>query len=128
VIVAAKEGAMSHLRLVLCRVENDQPDKMTELAAVDLPETRLDDFSKENCLDLLEERTQRAGQALMKPLFAAQWNEVDTLLTQQTRQAFSPSVPDQGRACPLEGGKSMGQPGPAPPVLRGRGRRPPGSC
>lgn len=103
---------MSHLRLVLCRVEDDQPDKMTELAAVDLPETRLEDFSKESCLDLLEERTQRAGQALMKPLFEAQWNEVDTLLAQQTRQAFSPSTADQGRACQLEGGNPMGQPEP----------------
>ena len=118
---------MSHLRLLLCRVEDGQPDKTTQIAAVDLPEARLEDFTKETCLDLLEDRTLHAGHAMMRPLFRAQWNEVDTLLTQQTRQAFSPSGTDQGRPRQPEGGDPIGQPDPQPPVPRRRGRRASGS-
>ena len=118
---------MSHLRLLLCRVEDDQPDKTTQIAAVDLPEARLEDFTKETCLDILEERTLQAGHTLMRPLFQAQWNEVDTLLTQQTRQVFSPSGTDQRRPCRTEGGDPMGKTDPQPPMPRGRGRRASGS-
>jgi hypothetical protein len=118
---------MSHLRLLLCRVEDEQPDKTTEIAAVDLPEARLEDFTKQTCLDLLEARTLQAGQTLMRPLFEAQWNEVDTLLTQQIRQAFSPSGTDQGRPCPAEGGDPMGQRDAQSPMPPRRGRRASGS-
>ena len=90
---------MSHLRLILCRVEDDQPDKTTEIAAVDLPETKLDDFTKETCLDILEERTLQAGHALMRPLFEAQWNEVDTRLADVERR-MGPILAQSGSAAP----------------------------
>jgi hypothetical protein len=115
---------MSHLRLLLCRVEDEQhPDQMTQLAAVDLPETQLSDLTQQTCLDTLEERTLQAGQALMGPLLEAQWNEVDTLLTQQIRQDFSPSLPQKGRTGSPEGGDAPGHPHPqAPSTLRSRRR------
>jgi hypothetical protein len=116
---------MSHLRLLLCRVEDEQhPEQMTQIAAVDLPETQLSDLTQQTCLDTLEERTLQAGHALMGPLFEAQWNEVDTLLTQQKCQGFSPSPSQKGRTGPSEGGEPLGHAdAQAPSALRVRGRR-----
>lgn len=117
---------MSHLRLLLCRVEDDHPEQMTQIAAVDLPQTQLSDFTSQTCLDTIEERTLQAGQALMRPLFEEQWNEVDTLLTQQTRQDFSPSDPHQGRAGTSEGSDASGNAEPQTPgTLQSRRRRTP---
>ena len=115
---------MSHLRLLLCRVEEDPNEQVTQLAAVDLPETQLSALNAQTCLDTLEERTLQAGHALMGHLFEAQWNEVDTLLTQKTRQDFPPSPAQQGRTGPAEGGVSTGYPdADAPGTQRSRNRR-----
>ena len=88
---------MSHLRLILCRVEEENPDQMTEIAAFDLPKTDLDQMHPQNALDLLEQQTFENGNALLKRLFQAQWEEVDTHLTQQARQDFSPKAGSKRR-------------------------------
>jgi hypothetical protein len=112
---------MSHLRLLLCRVEDDESGSMTQLAAVDLPATQLNELQATTCLDVLEERTLQAGQALMVPLLEAQWSEVDALLTQQARQAFSPSA--QGRARTTQSSEPTGHPAPQAPGAGRQGKR-----
>ena len=82
---------MSHIRVLICRVEDESPDQMTELAQVDLPEIDLSALQPETTLDDLEASTQKAGAAILQRLLQAQWEEVDAELTQKTRQAFPPS-------------------------------------
>lgn len=83
---------MSHFRLLLCRVEEENPDRMTEIAAFDLPKTNLSQMPPETALDRLEQQTFENGNALLRQLFQAQWEEVDTCLTEQARQDFSPTA------------------------------------
>ena len=82
---------MSHIRVLICRVEEDSPEKVIELSHLDLPETDISTLQPQTTLDALEERTQKAGNVLLQRLVEAQWEEVDAKLTQQTRQAFPPS-------------------------------------
>jgi len=82
---------MSHIRVLICRVEDQSPDQMTELADVDLPEIDVSALQPETTLDDLEASTQKAGAAILQRLLQTQWEEVDAELTQKTRQAFSPS-------------------------------------
>ena len=82
---------MSHIRVLICRVEDQSPDQMTELAHVDLPEIDVSALQPETTLDDLEASTQKTGAAILQRLLQAQWEEVDAELTQKTRQAFPPS-------------------------------------
>jgi hypothetical protein len=82
---------MSHIRVLICRVEDESPDQMTELAHVDLPEIDVSALQAETTLDDLEASTQKAGAAILQRLLQAQWEGVDAELTQKTRQAFPPS-------------------------------------
>jgi hypothetical protein len=45
---------MSHIRVLICRVEDQSPDQMTELAHVDLPEIDVSALQPETTLDDLE--------------------------------------------------------------------------
>lgn len=83
---------MSHFRLLLCRVEDDNPDQMTEVASFDLPQTDMSQLNPQTALDLLEQQTFHSGNAVLQRLFQAQWEEVDAHLTQQARRDFSPSA------------------------------------
>ena len=82
---------MSHIRVLICRVEDDSPDQMTELAHVDLPKIDVTTLKPEATLDDLEASTQKAGAAILQCILQAQWEKVDAELTQKTRQAFPPS-------------------------------------
>jgi hypothetical protein len=82
---------MSHIRVLICRVEDESPDQMTELAHVDLPEIDVAGLKPETTLDDLEASTQEAGVAILQRLFQAQWEKVDADLTQKARQTFPPS-------------------------------------
>jgi len=65
---------MSHLRVLICRVE-DESEQMTELASVDLP-TVLAHWAAAP-LDRLEAHVATAGQRLLGRLCELQWDEVD---------------------------------------------------
>ena len=45
---------MSHIRVLICRVDDPASDQMTALAAFDLPETDLTTIKPETALDDLE--------------------------------------------------------------------------
>ena len=65
---------MSHLRLLICRVDDDT-DQMTALDRLDLPPLAPDPAGAP--LDTLEARVARAGSRLLGRLCELQWEEID---------------------------------------------------
>ncbi len=82
---------MSHIRVLICRVDDPASDRMTELAAFDLPATDVTALQPATALDALETTTQETGNAIRRRTLQAQWDLIDAELTDQHRQAFSPS-------------------------------------
>ncbi len=83
---------MSHIRVIVCRVDDPASDQMTELAAFDLPTADVTALQPETALDELETTTQETGNAILRRVLQAQWDIIDMELTEQHRQAFSPSA------------------------------------
>ncbi len=83
---------MSHIRVLICRVDDSTSDQMTELAAFDLPSADVAALQLETALDDLETTTQETGNAILRRTLQAQWDLIDAELTDQHRQAFSPSA------------------------------------
>ncbi len=82
---------MRHIRVLVCEVDGAAPDTMRELAAFDLPATAVSPSHPETTLDTLETTTQETGNAILRRTLQAQWDLIDADLTDQHRQAFSPS-------------------------------------
>ena len=82
---------MSHIRVIVCRVDDPASDQMTELAAFDLPPTDVAALQPETALDELETTTQETGNAILRRTLQAQWDLIDAELTDQHRQRFFPS-------------------------------------
>ena len=81
---------MSHIRVLICRVDDPTSETMTELAAFDLPHADVPMLQPETALDELERTTHTTGNAILRRLFQAQWEQIDTQLTEQHRLSFSP--------------------------------------
>ena len=82
---------MSHIRVLVCRVDDPATDQMTELAAFDLPAADVSALQPETALDELETTTQEAGNAILRRTLQAQWDIIDAELTEHHRRSFSPS-------------------------------------
>jgi len=81
---------MSHIRVLICRVDDPTTDQMTELAAFDLPEADSTILQPDSALDDLETTTYETGNAILRRVLQAQWETIDATLTEQHRQRFSP--------------------------------------
>ena len=81
---------MSHIRVLICRVDDPASEQMTELPAFDLPTTAVSALQSETALDDLETTTQETGNAILRRTLQAQWDLSDADLTDQYRQSFSP--------------------------------------
>ena len=81
---------MSHIRVLICRVDDPATDQMTELAAFDFPATDVTALQPETALDDLETTTQATGNAILKRVLQAQWDTIDATLVEQHCQAFFP--------------------------------------
>ena len=81
---------MSHIRILICRVDDPASDQMTELAAFDLPPTDVSALQPETALDELETTTHQTGNAILRRTLQAQWDLIDTQLTERHRQRFPP--------------------------------------
>jgi hypothetical protein len=66
---------MSHLRVRICRVEDDETEPTTELASVDLPPTG--QRQSYHVLDDLEARVGRTGHQVLRCLDELAWEELD---------------------------------------------------
>src|SRR6266542_2728204 len=85
-----KEYPMSHIRVLICRVDDPDADQMTELAAFDLPTANITALQPETALDDLETTTHDTGNAILRRVLQAQWDTLDAQVTEQYRQRFSP--------------------------------------
>jgi hypothetical protein len=63
---------------------------MTEHAAFDLPHADVPTLQSETTLDDLERTTHTTGNAILRRLFQAQWEQIDVQLSEQHRLSFSP--------------------------------------
>lgn len=81
---------MSQIRVLICRVDDTATDNMTELAAFDLPAPDLSTFQPATALDELEAITHETGNAILRRVLQAQWETLDTTLTEDYRQQCSP--------------------------------------
>lgn len=88
---------MSPIRILVVKVDDDNPDAMSELASFDLPVADLDALQAETALDDLEASTYEIGTAALKRVLQARWEEIDKQLADKARQSFSPSVPKSRR-------------------------------
>ena len=81
---------MSHLRVLICRVDDEDLGKMTELASFDVPEADVGQLKAETALDELEATSGKVGHAVVRHLLEAQWEKIDAKLVEEYRQSFSP--------------------------------------
>jgi hypothetical protein len=88
---------MSRIRILVCKVDDDNPDAMSELACFDMPEADIDTLKPETALDDLEASTYEIGTAALRRILQARWEEIDKQLAQKSRQAFPPSQRQSGR-------------------------------
>lgn len=80
---------MSHLRVLICRVEDDQKE-MTELHRFDLPAVDPEKLSPETALDEIETRMLDCGHKITGYLLRQQWVDVDEQLVEKYEQDFPP--------------------------------------
>jgi len=81
---------MSHIRVLVCRVDDPDSDHLTELTAFDLPPADVTALQPETALDELETITQATGNTILRRMLQAQWEIIDAELTEQYRQRFPP--------------------------------------
>lgn len=82
---------MRRIRVIICEVDDQTPDTMTELATFDLEGPDVAALAPETALDDLEQTTYDTGQAILRRTLQARWDLVDAALAEQYRQGFSPS-------------------------------------
>jgi hypothetical protein len=81
---------MRRIRVLICSVDEQTPDEMTELACFDLPAIDVTTLQPETALHQLETTTHETGNAILRHLLQTQWETIDTALAEQHRQRFSP--------------------------------------
>lgn len=81
---------MSQICVLICRVDEQNPDRMTELARFDMPEVDVTSLNPETALDELEATTREIGYAVLRRLLQARWEAIDEELAEAYRQRFSP--------------------------------------
>jgi len=88
---------MSRIRILVCKVDDDNPEAMSELASFDMPELDLDTLKPDTALDDLEASTYEIGTAALRRVLQARWEEIDAQLADKYRQSFPPSKPKSRR-------------------------------
>jgi hypothetical protein len=81
---------MSHIRVLICRVDDPTSDQLTELATFDLPAADAATLQPDAALDNLETTTHTTPNAILRRVLQAQWELLDAQLTAQYRQRFFP--------------------------------------
>ena len=79
---------MRRIRVLICSIEEDTPDDMKELACFDLPARAVTALQPETALDDLESTTRETGNAILRRVVQAQWDTIDTQLTERHRERF----------------------------------------
>ncbi len=79
---------MRRIRVLVCSVDEDAPDEMTELASFEFPAPNVTALQPETALDDLETTTHEIGTTILRRVFQAQWDVLDARLTELHRQHF----------------------------------------
>lgn len=82
---------MSHLPLLLCRVDDPATDTLTELAGFDLPTPDVAALRPATALDDLKTTVQTTGNAVLCCLLQAAWDEIDAELAAAYRRQVPPA-------------------------------------
>ena len=80
---------MSHLRVLICRVEDDETEQRTELVSLDLPPTG--QRQSYHVLDDLEAQVERTGHQILRCLYELAWEELDAQAVRQYAAQQAPS-------------------------------------
>ena len=67
---------MSRIRILVVKVDDDNPDAMSELASFDMPEADLDALKPETALDDLEASTYEIGTVALRKVLRVRWEEI----------------------------------------------------
>ena len=86
---------MSQIRILICRVDENDSNNMTEIASYDLPEMDIQTLNPEVALDEAEATLHKQGQSILQRALQAQFEEVERDLVEAYRQGFSPSRGDE---------------------------------
>ena len=57
---------MSHLRVIICRVDDGSEEQMTELASFDLLEPKVSEMQADRALDEMEATTAKVGHQVLR--------------------------------------------------------------
>jgi hypothetical protein len=79
-ILSPEGAAMSCIRILVCRIDDQNPDQLTEIAAVDLPQVEPSALTAETTLDTLEAATIQVGHTVLRAALLAQWEAIDAHL------------------------------------------------
>jgi hypothetical protein len=84
---------VSHLRVLICRVDDEHPEQMTELQRIDLPAVDAQHLTPETTVDRLEAQSLATGHELMRRLLGQQWQELDQQLAAEAQRLSPPGEP-----------------------------------
>ena len=79
---------MSHIRVLICRIDDPASGQVTELASFDLPATDVSALQPETALDELEITTQETGNGILHRTLQGQWELIDAEPTEQRHRSF----------------------------------------
>jgi hypothetical protein len=79
---------MSRIRIVVCRLDDEASDHLTELAAFDLPAPAPAALTTATALDALEANTLEIGHAVLRASLQAQWVLLDAQLVEAYCRRF----------------------------------------
>jgi len=86
---------MSHIRVLICRVDDPTSDTMAELAAFDLPSADVATLQPDTALDDLETTTQLTGTAVLRRVLQAHWDLIDAPPDRAAPPVFFPRLPSR---------------------------------
>jgi hypothetical protein len=81
---------MSKLKVLICEVDEQDENKMKELARFDVADVDMGNWEAATGLDDLENSTESIGQQVKRKLLQARWEQLDKRLSTEYRQRFSP--------------------------------------
>lgn len=81
---------MSKLKVLICEVDEQDENKMKELARFDVADVDIGNWEAATGLDDLENSTESIGQQVKRKLLQARWEQLDKRLSTEYRQRFSP--------------------------------------
>jgi hypothetical protein len=81
---------MSKLKVLICEVDEEDENRMKEIARFDVADVDIGQWEAATGLDDLENSTESIGQQVKRKLLQARWEQVDKRLSTEYRQRFSP--------------------------------------